>query len=339
MKLDSVRELKLALADTLTQPSSPRSTASARAVMGSSTQSIKTATAEEPLLIALGIAPRQGGDYRLAVRVQQRTVSSLRALELVEKRARGEVDVRFVGPVVKRSSTPSWHRQRNRPLRLGGSIGHHLVTAGTLGVFVRERRGGRLCVLSNNHVLADENRGKAGDAILQPGTFDRGRNPADAVATLAGFVRLKRRGANAADAALAALRDGIEYDPVTLTGLGKLTGLAEDLPDVNLLVAKVGRTTGLTRGRITAIELDRVRVDFDVGTLRFDGQIEVEGVDDDPFSDGGDSGSLVVDEDKRAVGLLFAGADRGGSNGQGLTYVNPLRVALDLLEAELTLSV
>ena len=102
-------------------------------------------------------------------------------------------------------------------------------------------------------------------------------------------------------------------------------------------VAKLGRTTGLTRGRVTAFELDNVTVEFDIGLLRFDNQIEIEGDGEGPFSDGGDSGSLIVGEDRRGVGLLFAGTDQGGANGQGLTYANPLHSVLDALEIELAL--
>jgi hypothetical protein len=42
-----------------------------------------------------------------------------------------------------------------------------------------------------------------------------------------------------------------------------------------------------------------------------------------------------VDEDLRAVGLLFAGSDQGGANGQGLTYANPIRLVLDALKVDL----
>jgi hypothetical protein len=44
-------------------------------------------------------------------------------------------------------------------------------------------------------------------------------------------------------------------------------------------VAKLGRTTGLTRGRVTAFEVDYVVVQCGMGLLRFDGQFEVEGVE------------------------------------------------------------
>lgn len=87
----------------------------------------------------------------------------------------------------------------------------------------------------------------------------------------------------------------------------------------------------------SAFGLDNVVVGFDLGELRFDNQIEIEGADDGPFSDGGDSGSLIVGRDKRAVALLFAGSDQGGANGQGLTYANPLRAVPEAIEVDLLL--
>jgi hypothetical protein len=38
--------------------------------------------------------------------------------------------------------------------------------------------------------------------------------------------------------------------------------------------------------------MDNVVVEYDAGNLRFDGQVEIEGVGQKPFSDAGDSGSL-----------------------------------------------
>jgi hypothetical protein len=102
-------------------------------------------------------------------------------------------------------------------------------------------------------------------------------------------------------------------------------------------VAKIGRTTGRTLGRVTAFEIDNVAVRFDIGELRFDNQIEIEGESDGPFSDGGDSGSLIVGADRRALALLFAGSDQGGVNGQGLTYANPIQAVLEALSLELAL--
>ena len=102
-------------------------------------------------------------------------------------------------------------------------------------------------------------------------------------------------------------------------------------------VHKVGRTTGQTEGRITAIEIDNVSVEYDLGWLRFDNQIEIEGAGQQAFCDSGDSGSLIVDEDLKAIGLLFAGGDSGGANHKGLTYANPIELVLNTLKIDLLL--
>ena len=98
-------------------------------------------------------------------------------------------------------------------------------------------------------------------------------------------------------------------------------------------VGKIGRTTAVTAGRVTAIELDDVVVGYgeELGALRFDDQLEVESTGAGPFSRGGDSGSLVYREDGVALGLLFAGSETGGSNGAGLTYCNAVDTVLDRL--------
>jgi hypothetical protein len=60
--------------------------------------------------------------------------------------------------------------------------------------------------------------------------------------------------------------------------------------------------------------------------------IEIEGAKDQPFAQGGDSGSLVVNENKEALGLVFATSDLGGANGKGLAYVNPMSLVLDKMQ-------
>lgn len=59
-----------------------------------------------------------------------------------------------------------------RPAPGGVSIGHQSITAGTLGVLVEDEEG-PIQILSNNHVLADSNRGSPGDYIHQPGRYDQ----------------------------------------------------------------------------------------------------------------------------------------------------------------------
>src|SRR6266571_1690475 len=78
--------------------------------------------------------------------------------------------------------------KRIRPAPGGVSIGHVQITAGTLGVLAR--RNGRPVILSNNHVLANQNAGHVGHSILQPGPADGGRLQ-DTIARLVDFVPIQ----------------------------------------------------------------------------------------------------------------------------------------------------
>jgi len=283
--------------------------------------------------ISLGVARKGPNNFRLAIRIQTRALEMAPLVEAFVKHAKGEADVVYIGRIVKRQVP--WTQQRLRPLEIGGSIGHFKITAGTLGCFVRKRSGSAVRILSNNHVLANENAAKKGDAIIQPGRYDGGVKGKDTVGSLDTFVRLLRNRTNYVDCALAALKVGIEFQSGMIRDLGQLAGLAPAVLDLDAPVEKVGRTSEHTRGRVTAFELDNVVVGYDIGNLRFDNQIEIEGADDGPFSQGGDSGSLIVDADHRGVALLFAGGDEGGSNGKGLTFANPIHTVLDELRVDL----
>jgi len=131
------------------------------------------------------------------------------------------------------------------------------------------------------------------------------------------------------------VQESIAVDAGNYQGVGALLGVRADPVHPDLGVTKVGRTTGVTHGRITAIEVDNLVIGYDVGDISFDGQIEIESTGEGPFSSGGDSGSLILDADTRACALLFAGSESGGSNGRGLTYANPVSPVLDQLEIEL----
>jgi hypothetical protein len=278
---------------------------------------------EPPPPIALGIEGSHG-DYRLAVRIQSATPGVQANIERILESAHGEASVRIVGRVVKQQTAIG---TRVRPLQIGCSVGHVHITAGTLGCFVEIDGGAGPCMLSNNHVLADENRAALGDLILQPGPFDKGSSPADDAATLSKFEPLSTSGKNFVDAAVAALSEDADFH--TLPGLGTLNGVRPDPLEGEEIVFKIGRTTGLTRGRVSAFEIDDVRVQYDIGVIGFDRQIEIAPLDGSPFSLGGDSGSLIVDESLRAAGLLFAGND------VDVTYANPIQTVLQTLGARL----
>ena len=226
---------------------------------------------------------------------------------------------------------------RWRPAPGGVSIGHKDITAGTLGCLVKDDQG--TCILSNNHVLANSNAGVPGDAILQPGPYDGGRNPADKIAELARFVpitfsepappsdcaigngiaglanlfaravgsrtRLQairpRAEENLVDAALAR-----PLNPGDLRGdildIGTIAGMKAG--GLGMSIQKSGRTTAVTRDEVQQVD---VTVDVDYGggrTARFTDQLLAGAM-----SQGGDSGSAVLDTSNNLVGLLFAGSD------------------------------
>lgn len=335
MKLDSVRNLKASVQASVVAPLSM--TATRHPSLAWSAQPMGNLLGPRRA-VALGITRKSANEFQLAVRVQRPELVDSPQIAAIVKRAKGEADVRYIGRLVKRATAGAavpWNRKNVRPLRIGVSIGHFKITAGTLGCFVTRRSDGVLLVLSNNHVLANENDAKIGDAILQRGAFDGGTRPKDVVGKLARFVRLKTSGANLVDCAVASITKGIAANLDSIKGVGTLVGQGPEFLDEGTEVVKLGRTTGVTHGRVTAFELDNVVVGYDIGNISFNDQIEIEGAGDKAFSAGGDSGSLIVDADGRGVALLFAGGDHGGSNGKGLTYANPVRTVLDALKVDL----
>jgi hypothetical protein len=281
--------------------------------------------------LAVGIAPAGRKQYRLAIRAPDAAAVTSLTVQRLTSLAKNEIDLRVTGIARKQASN---FQRMMRPVTIGCSVGHVNATAGTIGGFVKRRRGKKgVFVLSNNHVLANENAAARGDVILQPGPLDGGKKR-DRIATLTTFGALRQRGANLADSAIAMIEEPTGFDHRQLGRLGLLSGVRPSSVDEGLEVAKIGRTTGLTRGRVTAFEMD-VSVEYGLGILRFENQIEIEGEGRKAFSAGGDSGSLIVDPDCLAVAQLFAGTDQGGSNGKGLTYATPIESVLDSLEVDL----
>ncbi|MCZ2838428.1 hypothetical protein [Modestobacter sp. VKM Ac-2985] len=319
---DNARELKARLSKRLSEV--PPSSVVASSVDGPSRWSG----------IALGLTPVAGGQVHLAIRLIEPADAEV-VLAGLDAGARDEVDVRVIGPVRPlRSPTPEELRRRGRPLRPGASISHRDVTAGTLGGFVRRAGAGELLVLSNNHVLANSDAATEGDPVLQPGVADGGLET-DRIGGLTSFVRFRSQPGNLVDAAVAALDPGMAADPTAYPG-GPLSAAvaAADETDPDELVEKVGRTTGHTHGRITAVEVDGVGVQYDDVVHTFDDQVEIEGLTGG-FSAGGDSGSVIWrSRDRAPLGLLFAGSTTGGSAGGGVTFANPMATVLRELDVE-----
>lgn len=330
MRLDSARALKLQVALEVFAPIARRLLERAMA------RHVDLPLPIPPLQrIALGIAKGQGfGDFTLAVRLQSHSDLLHAVVERVRALAKSEINVGFVGRVTPQSAgalEPADLRQVRRPLVIGCSVAHVAGTAGTLGMIARHRKTGRAVMLSNSHVLAQAGLAKPGDAVTQPGRIDGGASD-DHVAALLDFVPLKTAGSNQVDAAVAVLDDSIPFETL-VPGIGVFAFSDAEQLAPGQRVRKLGRTTGLTTGEITVTELDDLAVDYDIGTLVFDNQIEIKGLPGVPFSRSGDSGSLVIDDDAKAIGLLFSGSP-DANEGAGVSYATPLPRVLASLDLE-----
>jgi len=199
--------------------------------------------------------------------------------------------------------------------------------SGTLGGLVC--RGRELYALSNHHVLVGncDGAGRKGKAIVQPSIPDGGR-PADVIATLSEWVPINfRGGANKVDAAVA--RTSARLCRPEILGIGRPSRTAV-APRIGLNVRKCGRTTAVTVGRVTAVNVS-VRVNYGAcGVALMTGQFMVRStVAGRSFSQPGDSGSLVLAQPgNHPVGLLFAG------NGTD-TICNPISEVLRALRVTL----
>jgi hypothetical protein len=225
-------------------------------------------------------------------------------------------------------SQQQWHE---RPVPAGVSISKPWGSeAGTLAC--RVSNGCHVYGLSNAHVLQGTNFAvPIGQNTLQPGKYDGGIEPDDAIGQLYAAVPIvmstnPRKANNRVDAAI--FETTVSQVGIATRSDGYGAPRSEVLaPSVGLSVMKYGRSTALTYGYIDSINV-MINVAFGESEALFKGQIIIRGNGGSSFSGNGDSGSLVVasggQDDRRPVGLIFAG---------GLDDNNaPISVANDISE-------
>jgi len=213
--------------------------------------------------------------------------------------------------------------KKHRPCPAGCSIGHYKITAGTLGWFAEDKEDGEIVIVSNNHVLANENKAKKGDPILQPGPYDGG-TLSDQIAKLKRFVPLKfseynckyrnfllklkkaflGEPENRVDIACASPLNPEKDIKIEIVDIGLVRG--KRTPKVGDKVQKSGRTTCHTLGGEVIDDAWNGYVWYSRGKCFFVDQILIS---KKGFSAGGDSGSLILDMDNNAVAWLFAGSE------------------------------
>jgi hypothetical protein len=211
------------------------------------------------------------------------------------------------------------------PIKLGTSGGwtydlaNGYCCAGTLGSLISV--GGQKRILSNYHVFESDivsgGNGRVsatGDFIIQPGLIDINCSAASGqnVATLVASRALPN--ANV-DASTANIITGMVDATGNILEIGTISA-STVAASVGKAVKKSGRTTGLTRSSISALNAT-ISVAYEnecaggsAFTKTYTGQIVIAN-SRSKFLAGGDSGSLLVEDittNPRAVGLLFAGS-------------------------------
>jgi hypothetical protein len=294
-----------------------------------------------------GIPSTYGADAQIPIDIEHLPIQTIRAVRKeksggAKKRPKRKVNsggaqAAIVGaaaaPLAAPQALPA-QRARIRPIVGGVSISPlNANFVGTLGCFLLRPNVDteEIFVLSNNHVLADVDRLPPGTPIVQPGPEVPPFLTAtqDAFATLHTTIPIQFP-ANSAqpvfnrfDAAIANITNGQIVQRGSMFGMisagqpnpdnvpmydpGRVVN-----PEPDMRVMKMGRTTGFTRGRITATNVQGVEVNY--GTQQFPriavfrGLTVIVGDGGNPFSLPGDSGSVILEEATgHPVALLFAG--------------------------------
>jgi len=245
-------------------------------------------------------------EYVLRVYVSRKVPrEKLKPSDIVPEEIEGvKTDVVEVGKLKKLQDT-SKYRLRYRPTPCGVSTSRvDEVARGTIGYFLIDSDF-KIYLISNNHVWARENDGKVGDDLVQPGLLDFGDPSRDVFAKLYDFIPLDFTGnPNYVDLAIA---EPVSVEDIyhSIMDIGGITGLSDIY--LKSSVTKIGATTGKTIG-VVVDESASVDVEYSKGTAHFEDVVIIQG---QGFVKAGDSGSPVIDGDRKFVGLVFAGNDNG----------------------------
>ena len=302
--------------------------------------------------VGIGILPGGGERYCIQVFVNDANQelwngSGLTALPgsyrgiplfLIEMPAAGFLSTTSLNTSAARDKYPNGIREYQEVIIGGISGANTNLTgqSGTIGYFCKRKskfsRLNQTHLLSNSHVFADLGKAKVddGDLIMQPSPGEPGRSRP--IGTLVNFSTLKFEGEvtepNHIDAAIAKLWAPQQHEAL-LPFIGALKGyVAKKDIKVGEAARKFGRTTGYTEGRILSICLDIwVRYDRTRQSAFFENQLLIEPASPvfQEFVAKGDSGSLLVDAEQHAIGLIFGGMSDVAAATQPLPHTSAMQ--------------
>lgn len=286
---------------------------------------------------------------REKVIIYTQKVPTKRELEELPIKVEGNVSLEFrkgALPVVRNStggpSTNGCSDLHNGRYTCGSSVfvGNRMG-AGTLGCVVKDIRDG-LLGLSNNHVTGGMSFSDTELPITAPGPLDVAPGVPDPFTlghhrSALPLMLGSPDNANVSDNFDAAVFTIKDVDLVSSMQRNHYdTPSSVMAPTANIVVEKVGRTTGRTRGTLVGHAIAPEPVVVRVPEFGFSGAIYfedfwiVEGVNQQDFARPGDSGAVVcfrpAQGQPAVVGLLFA-----ANTTKSLTYIAPIEKVLSKL--------
>ncbi|MCK1517334.1 hypothetical protein IVB22_33490 [Bradyrhizobium sp. 190] len=252
------------------------------------------------------------------------------------------------------SSAPQAKVHRAWSLAPGSSIGHTEGFPGSIGCLVRSLEDGEDWpgLVSASHVLSKSNRAKSGDAILVPGHPDGPRISNHQCGSLARFLILPDYDQDLLESNYLCCTDAalVKFErqkncrhtlpeatyvpdpknPDKLMAVCEVIGgdvVAERLGE---RVYKMGRTTGLTDGILDLVGVQRQIILISGKEYVYTNVLGVRQAPgrDKPFSQPGDSGSLVYTHDGKGIGLIIGGSE-------SISWLSPLDACLTELNVKL----
>ena len=315
---------------------------------------------EDPLVVGTATGMSAGGEVIIKVYTEDfippgKLPDRIEGVK-VEQMVTGRVVAKKGGPppMDGGSSGADPQAPQSAPVKMGTSGGWRYDLAngyccgGTLGSLIQDGQGTQY-VLSNWHVLysdivsgGNSRVASAGDPVIQPGLIDVGCNANNSlnVATLlAPNTGGSLPGANV-DAGVAQVIPGQVDASGAILDIGTISSSTVGA-SIGQAVKKMGRTTGLGRATVDGLNAN-IQIGYEnecaggsAFTKTYTGQI-VTTNNRCNFLDGGDSGSLMVedvDTNPRAVGLLYAGSVT--CNKQAIAIANPINDVLSFYSSKL----
>ncbi|WP_339711909.1 hypothetical protein [uncultured Kriegella sp.] len=231
--------------------------------------------------------------------------SDLKASEVIPKTIKGHKTDVVIVPKAKKRDDTSEHRPIKGGIQISNGKGH----VGTLGCFGRLKSDNSLVLLSNEHVLYSDGA-VAGEKIGQPNVVKNCCCCCAYVEGEIGTILSPSFNNSTVDCAIASIDAGIATD-IILNNSMTTTEIEMDGTDtavVGDLVRKIGRTSGFTNGIVNSINGVTSSMTGQIFIRPVASETFTEGTNGKrAFSDGGDSGSIIVDESNNIIGLLWGG--------------------------------